>query len=132
MKGLSIADFERMFGGPLDSKTAFHTTIFDWSYEVVDQKTSEAIILDLLLRIERKDFSIAGQNTERWQKGWQENLDDFRRTGDVASLEPKYLRPSEYLRLDSQFIKPIDPMFERNWYKVFRGWFARRYLSEFD
>ena len=129
---LSPGAFEKMFGGLLDAKTFLEIAKYDWSYNIVEGDERDAVILDLLLRIERRDFSIAGENIERWQKGWRENLDEFRRTGDIAALEPKYLRPSEYLRLDSQFIRPADPMFERNWYKVFRGWFARRYLSEFD
>ena len=124
------SDFERMFGGPLDGKTAIEIINHDWNYKVVGDHGH--IILDLLKRIDAKDFSIVGQNDERWQKGWQENLDEFRRTQDISALEPRYLRPSKYLRLNSQFIEPADPMFERNWYRVFRGWFARRYLGEFD
>src|SRR6185369_6733131 len=122
-------DFARMFGGSLDPKTEAEIGWHSWAYEVVDP---DPIVLDLWKRIERRDFSIVGENNERWQKGWQENLDEFRRTGDIEALEPKYLRPAKYLRLNSQFIEPENPMFERNWYRVFRGWFARRYLSEFD
>jgi hypothetical protein len=129
---LTEVDFARMFGGPLDAKTERIISYYDFRYDIVDRATSNEIVLDLLKRIDKRDFSIAGQNTERWQKGWQENLLEFRRTKDIAALEPKYLRPSQYLRLDGQFIAPIDPMFERNWYRVFRGWFARRYLAPYD
>ncbi len=124
-----MIDWEKTFGGPLDDKTIAEIAKHDWTYTVADPGP---IIADLNERIAKRDFSIAGENTERWQKGWQENLDEFRRTRDVAALEPKYLRPSKYLRLDGQFIEPADPMFERNWYRVFRGWFARRYLSQYD
>ena len=130
MTALHSGHFEKMFGGPLDLKTRDEIHQHDWRYEVVSNH--DAIILDLLKRIERKDFSIVGQNNERWQAGWSENLAEFRKTGDIKALEPKYLRPSKYLRLNSQFIEPVDPMFERNWYRVFRGWFARRYLSQYD
>ena len=132
MNYLSSDDFARMFGGPLDPKTIAEAAQYDWSYVEVDTSTGNRIVLDLLMMADQRKFSVAGQNTERWQKGWQENLDEFRRTGAVAALEPKYLRPAKYLRLGGKFIAPLDPMFERNWYRVFRGWFARRYLAEFD
>lgn len=124
--------FAAMFGGPLDDKTAQEITAYGWRYEIVDGPTSNKIVLDLLRMVEKRAFSIVGENNDRWQKGWSENLEEFRRTGDVAALEPKYLRPANFLRLGGQFIKPVDAMFERNWYRVFRSWFARRHLAEFD
>lgn len=124
--------FARMFGGPLDEKTAAEIQAGDWRYAVVDEAESNRLVLRLLQRADQKDFSLADTGVERWEKGWRENLEAYRQTGDVAALEPKYLRPANFLRLDSRFIAPVDPMFERNWYRIFRGWFARRYLAEFD
>lgn len=132
MTAVSLDQFAEMFGGPLDEKTAAKIAGHDWRYNITDGPTSNQVVLELLRRAEKRDFSIAGENVERWQKGWSENLEEFRRTGDVNALTPKYLRPSKYARLGGQFIEPADPMFEANWYQVFRGWFARRYLSEFD
>lgn len=129
---LTQTDFETMFGGELDAKTWQEARKYNWQYKPVGHRGSDEIVLGLLKRIERRQFSIAGENTERWQKGWTENLEEFRKTGDISALEPKYLRPAKYLRLNSQFIEPLDPMFERNWYRVFRAWFARRYLKDFD
>jgi hypothetical protein len=124
--------WENMFGGPLDAKTEAEIARYDWRYKTLDSDASNSVVIDLLHRLEGRSFSIAGENTGRWQKGWQENFEDFRRTDDLKALEPKYLRPAKVLRLDGQFIEPADPMFEANWYRVFRGWFARRYLSGFD
>lgn len=126
------AKFSEMFGGPLDAKTAAEIERHDWSYSLVDGPTSNKAVIDLLQMVERRAFSIVGENSERWEKGWGENLAEFRRTGDVGTLAPQYLRPAKFLRLDGQFIEPADPMFEANWYRVFRGWFARRYLAGFD
>jgi hypothetical protein len=124
--------WEKMFGGPLDIKTEAEIKAHDWRYKTLDSDASNSVVIDLLHRLEGRSFSIAGENTGRWQKGWQENFEDFRRTDDLKALEPKYLRPAKVLRLDGQFIEPADPMFEANWYSVFRGWFAWRYLSGFD
>ncbi len=129
---VSLPQFEEMFGGHLDAKTISDIARYDWHYEAVDAQASNKIILDLLQMAEKRSFSVAGENVERWEKGWTENLEEFRRTKDLSALTPKYLRPSQYVRLNSQFIEPADPMFEANWYAVFRGWFARRHLAQFD
>lgn len=127
---MRLPDFSAMFGADLDDKTALEAATHDWRYAVVDPEISARIVLDLLTT--KRTFSIAGQNTDRWQKGWAENLEEFQRTGTLDALTPKYIRPSQYLRLDGQFIEPVDPMFEANWFKLFRAWFARRFLSKFD
>lgn len=132
MTALTLEKFAEMFGGPLDEKTSDEIAGHDWNYSVVDGQASNKVALELLQMVERREFSIVGENSERWQKGWNENLEEFRRTGDVKALEPKYLKAAKFLRLQGQFIEPVDPMFEVNWYKLFRGWFARRYLSTFD
>lgn len=124
--------FEALFGGPLDADTLADLTHYNWDYRVVEGAERDQIVMGLLKKIEQRDFSIAGENIQRWEKGWSENLEEFRRTGDVAALTPKYLRPSKYLRLNGQFIEPADPMFEANWQKIFRAWFAWRYLAGFD
>lgn len=122
-------DWERTFGGPLDYEAERSIASHDWSYTPADQME---VINELTRRLGDRDFSIANENTERWQKGWKENLDEFRATGKVEALNPRYLRPARFLRLESNFICPADPQFETNWYQVFRGWFARRYLAGFD
>ncbi len=129
---VSEDQFAKMFGGELDDKTVAAIAQHDWSYREVGITIEDSIVIDLLERAEKRDFSIAATGIERWQKGWSENLEEHDGRGAVAALDPKYWRPAKYLRLGGRFITPTDPMFEANWYKIFRGWFARRYLSTFD
>lgn len=132
MHSLGLSDFCDLFGGAIDTKTLDEAAIFDWRYRIVEGTERDKIIMGLLKRVEQRDFSIAGENIQRWEKGWSENLEAFRASGDVEALMPKYIRPAKYLRLRSEFVEPADPMFEANWQKVFRAWFARRYLAGFD
>lgn len=124
--------FEAMFGGPLDDAAIAEIAQHDWRYEALRDEKRDEVILDLLRRLDVRSFSIAGQQTDRWETGWSRNLETYRKTGDLMALDPGYWRPASVLRIGGEFVRPVDPMFEVNWYKVFRGWFARKYLSQFD
>jgi SAM-dependent methyltransferase len=137
MPALRPIDFADLFGTTTDllpepclSEIAAH----DWSYRVVEGTARDAIVLDLLGRIEgRKMSMVKDEDKSRWEKGWGENLDAFKTSGgSLDALTPKYIRPGQPVRLWGEFVQPHDPDFEKNWYGVYRAWYAHRYLSTFE
>jgi hypothetical protein len=48
---------------------------------------------------------------DRWEKGWGENLEAYKRSGDIADLRPKYIRTGQPLRLNGKFVMPGDDTF---------------------
>lgn len=93
-------------------------------YRVLAGAERDKIIIDLLKRIDARDFSMVGTGRARWDKGWQENLDALRETGDLAALQPKYIRTGQPLRMDGEFIIPDDPNYHATWYEAFRKKFC--------
>ena len=85
----------------------------------------------VLKRIDSGTMSKTGSKS-RWLRGWAEAFDEYNETGEIAALTPKYIRTKQALRLNGEFIMPIDPMFELNWYDVLREWVFSEYfyLSE--
>jgi len=84
-----------------------------------------------LKRIDARALSVAGSGKTRWDTGWQENLDALRETGDLTSLQPRYIRPDQPLRLNGEFIQANDPDYEANWYAEYRRDFCR-HLEPYD
>jgi hypothetical protein len=64
----------------------------------------------------------------RWEKGWSENLKDFRGSGDVADLRPKYIRPNQPIRYNGRFVEPAADDAEMLWYEDFRASLAKQWL----
>ena len=124
--------FAALFGADefLPRETVNMLGSFDWRYDVIEGSSRDKLILDLLRRIEAGVLTRADVDTERWDRGWAENLAALR-NGEVDALVPKYIRAGEPLRLLGDFVQPVDPAFHLNWYRVLRDWFFRTYLAGF-
>ena len=57
----------------------------------------------------------------RWEKGWAENWEAYSQSGDPADLRPKYIRPSQPMRLHGRFVQPVNEDAEWEWYDAFRA-----------
>ena len=106
---------------------------FDFRYRVLKGKERDKILLDVIKRIDQKDFKIAGEHRIKdWNKGWNENLQSLMSNGAEKSLIPKYIRAGDPLRFKGEFIQTADMNFEYNWYTIYRQWIATQLLRGFD
>ncbi|HEY59171.1 MAG TPA: class I SAM-dependent methyltransferase [Anaerolineae bacterium] len=134
---LEVPDFANLFG--IDTKELPDDCLEmirdnNFNYLIIGGQERDKLILNIFKKIDAGEFSIAGeQGLGRWEKGWGESLNDFLESGfDISQLIPKYIRSSQPVRLFQQYVQPEDDSFELNWYKVFRRWLFRTYLSEVD
>ncbi|MEK7559794.1 MAG: class I SAM-dependent methyltransferase [Patescibacteria group bacterium] len=134
---LSVKDFSEIFGVSSekiseDIKELINKSNF--SYYRLDFAGIKEVILKILKRIDSPDLGIAGaQGKERWVRGWQENLDNFIKSGyDINELVPKFIRPNQPIRLFGDYVVPLNSEFELNFYKIFRSWIFSEYLFGFD
>ncbi len=137
MLTLSIPEIADLFGTTPDrlgAKTIERIAACDWGYEPLAGEERDAVIVDLLGRIEsRKLTAVANEDKSRWVKGWGENLQALQeRNGDLEALVPKYIRPGQVVRLKGDFVRSRDPNFELNWFNIFSRWFFSTYLAGYD
>lgn len=106
----------------------------DFRYEILTGEERDKVILNVLKKIE-SDQQIIGapERQTTWEKGWEENLQDFVNSGyDLNKLVPRFIRPNQAIRLDRNYIMPSNPNFELDYFSVFRLWLFRKYLKDFD
>ncbi len=105
---------------------------FDFRCRALTTAERDRLLLRVLGRIDSPELRIAGtEGKERWVRGWQENLDNFVASNyDVASLVPKFIRPSQPVRLFGDYVLPYADTFELNFYTVFRSWLFQTYLAD--
>lgn len=129
---LDYRDFALQFG--VEAKTLSPTVremidAGNWGIEVLHGVERDKVLLDVLRKIDGGKLTLTGYR-ERWDKGWAENLAAFRESGDVGALRPKYIRTGQPIRMGRCFVRPDDPEFEWNWYRIFRHWLFETYLSD--
>jgi SAM-dependent methyltransferase len=134
---VELEDFACSFGTTIDDISRCCSDLIaecDFKYTVLDRPRRDSVILDVLRKIETDQQVIgAPKRKETWERGWAENLKDFVEAGcDLDALIPKFIRPGRPIRLNRDYIVPNDPMFELNYYRVFRRWLFMKYLGDFD
>lgn len=135
---LKCSDFLRMFG--LESIHGFPNAClkeiekYNFSYQRLTVKENNQVILNTLKILEDNPHSVVGSHRKDiWEKGWSENAQDFVEGNyNIEKLKPKYFKQSPYIRLDGEFIKPIDNEFEINVFTVLRHWVYRQFFNDVE
>lgn len=132
-----MEDFARSFGTtvediPNDCRELIGKT--DFRYKVLTGEERDQVLLDVLKKMESDQQVVGAEERQAtWEKGWQENLQDFINSGyELNKLVPKFIRPNQAIRLDRNYIMPSNPNFELDYFSVFKLWLFRKYLKEFE
>jgi len=134
---LKLKDFADMFGTTVDDISENCGSFIekhDFRYRQLEPEERDKIILDVLKKIET-DRQIIGapERYNVWYEGWQANLKDFLESGyDLEKLTPKFIRPNQAVRLNQDYVLPINSNFELDYISVFRIWLFKKYLNNFD
>ena len=104
----------------------------DFAYRTLAQEERDRIVIEVCKKIDSPTLTLAGQGgKERWEKGWNENLQDFIASGcDLKALVPKFVRPDQPIRFEHDYVMPRAAQFELEYYRVFRRWLFRSFLAE--
>ncbi|MBU0715140.1 MAG: class I SAM-dependent methyltransferase [Verrucomicrobia bacterium] len=137
MPAVSLEDFALSFGIPMDSLAGDCRQMVksaDFSYSVIQNAARDALILDVLKRIDADNQQIGAEARRGvWEKGWSENLNRFRESGyNLNALRPKFIRADLPVRYAGNYIRPNNPDFEYDYMTVFRTWLFREYLKDCD
>ena len=137
MPKVTLQDFMEFFGAEENNMPQECIDLInqkDFSYKVLEGSSRDEVILEVLRKLESdKQVIGAKERQEVWNNGWNENLQDFINSGyDLQKLVPKFIRPNKIVRYKQNYICPVNPNFELDYYSVFRKWLFARYFKTFD
>ncbi|MBF0227309.1 MAG: class I SAM-dependent methyltransferase [Desulfobacterales bacterium] len=132
---ITIQDFAESFGCDItDFSQACINSIKEknFSYEVIEGKRRDDLILEILKRIDSDKQIIASEERKDiWYKGWEENLNLFNKSGcDIETLIPKFIRKNQIIRYNGSYILPKNPQFELDYITIFRTWLFQKYFND--
>ncbi len=132
---LGVEDFAGLFGTSVDALRGHCQTLIaqsDFRYRTLFGRERDQVLLDVLKQVDSGQFTVAGKERKKqWEKGWAENLESFREHDrDFSKLVPKYIRSHQPARLNQNYVIPVDPNFELNWYEIFQHWLFTAFFKE--
>ena len=134
LKNFTIKDFCSSFGikeKELSLSVKKLIGNLDFSYKEINNQKLENLILKILKIIDI-DKQIIGHKKRKnvWEKGWKENLNEFRDSNyDESKLIPKFIRFGNPIRLNQKYVIPSNPEFELNFVTVCRQWVLEYYFN---
>lgn len=134
---VTLEDFARAFGTEKDDISQDVRDLIDeidFTYQKVSHEERDRVILDILKKLDSNQFSKVGQERkEIWSNAWSEYLNAFIESNySLEALNPKFMKPNQVVRLNSEFVKPQNPNFEIDFFSVFRVWLFKKYLAQIN
>lgn len=121
--GCTELDFNEEFLG-------FYSTL-NLEYRIIKGNEEKKLISYILKKI-NEDTKIIGtpRRTKDWNKGWEENLNDFRKNRTKDSILPKFIKSNSIIRLFGKFVEPSNPFFERDYSKLIQIYIHNNLISK--
>lgn len=128
---LTYRDFEKLWGTSLTPAAINEIEQMDFEYESMDISDENTLIAEIREEILQNKFVKAGQSREAsWEKGWDENLQNFIKSRNIDDLIPKYFGKSTINRLGQHFIRAKNQNFDLNMLRAIEARVFTQYLSE--
>lgn len=136
MREVTLEDFVASFGAEKDGMPVECKDLIaekDFKYEIIEGAERDKLLLEIIKKIETDRQIIGAEERQNiWNNGWGENLQDFVNSDyDLKTLVPRFIRPSQIVRFNQNYIKPSNNNFELDYYSVFRKWLFATYFKDF-
>lgn len=103
----------------------------DFSHHRFEGEDRDRLILRILRELERPLEAAGKHRHARWEAGWSENLEDFRKSGfDLAALVPRFVRRGEPVRMLGDYIQPHSREFDVDYIRVLVTFILSYYFAD--
>lgn len=100
---------------------------------VPSKEERDQILLTVVKILDRTDLDQAGEhNRQKWEKGWGENLEEYKQSGNLEALVPRFIHPGRPIRWRGDYVVPSNERFEHDYFDIFRQWIFAKYFSNLD
>ena len=121
---LKAKDFEAVFKEKLSPWLKGKIDAYNFVYQRLSQREKEEYRLKIIKKISGQKLPLAGPGRmRRWERGWQENLDE-------GSIIPHYFGKYPVIRFKQDLIKPLNKDFEYYSLAVITDWLFEKYFKK--
>ena len=126
---IELHEIENIIGFPIDETSKNRYQNYNLNYELLNEKELNDYLVDVINVITNDIVKSGEHRIHEWEKGWNENLENFLTTKDFFDLIPKYHSKRNYVRWKQNVIKPEDKKFDYYIHIMFVDSIIKHYLQ---
>lgn len=101
------------------------------NYEKLSKKDEKKYILEIVKTINEKKIQKSGKSyKEKWNSGWGQNYNEFKKTKKINSLIPKYFFKTNISRINDELIRVKSKYFDFKVLNLITGYIFEKYLKK--
>ena len=133
MRQVTASDFAALFGLPkLPSLCEQLAGKHDFRYDVPTGSARDRIVLQVMQHVDSdKPTQVGEHRAGIWESCWSDNLQKFIDGGhDPDKLVPDFIKPGQPIRLKQDYVIPVSPRFELDFFQVCRAFLFDRFFRD--
>jgi SAM-dependent methyltransferase len=132
MNKITALDIQSRFSHEIDPRLIKKINNSELLYENLNSDEFYEYIVNYINTLSY-DLTKAGKGRiSEWEKGWKENLEEFKNTLSLDSLIPKYHKKNNIARLNKKIIKTFSKNFDYNLHSFFVDALLLKYLPNYE
>lgn len=129
---VELKDIENILGFSINEDLKNKCSNYNLNFDYLNDKELNDYLVDVI-NVLTNDIVKSGEHRiNEWEKGWNENLENFIKTKDFFDLIPKYHSKRNFVRWQQAIIKPEDKKFDYLIHTIFVDSIIRHYLQSCD
>ena len=130
MEKINYKDIEEILGFEVDSDLKERIEKYDLKYRKLNDQERDQFILDNI-NVLTNEITVSGKHRiTEWEIGWDENLNLFKKTGNIDDLIPKYHGKNRIVRWKGEVVMPLVENFDYKIHICFVDAIIRHYLND--
>lgn len=129
MKKVTYKDLESILDFEIDSDLKKRLSDYDLEYRDLSKKERDDYILHFI-NVLTNEITVSGKHRiNEWEKGWEENLNLYKKTKKIEDLIPKYHGKNRIVRWKGDVVMPLTENFDYKIHICFVDSIVRHFLK---
>ena len=130
-KNYQPADIEAIMGEPISERLKKRLAEFDLRFTEITPQERDQYILETVRALVNPEIKVAGEHRiGDWERGWGENFDLFRQTGNPDAAVPLYFGKHPIVRWRRRWVRPVSESFDYRIICLLVEFAMERYMKE--
>lgn len=132
VRKIEIDDIEQVLGFEIDEMVKDKVRQFDMSYVELSKEERDGVVMGILSKLD-EDIVYSGKHRlQDWERGWGENLQQFKDKDEVSSLIPRYHGKYDIIRWKGDFVRTESPDMDYNLHICLVDSILNKYIKDGD